>query len=246
MITNEEYAKFLWLNGVLWDGIPKKICTTIDSSPFSLYNFIKPLESEFQLCRNYGERYKFWDKHGVSWFNEVFTWLMNYTINKEKESTMKEKEFVLTEDVGLYQFRNSPDLKILEIEVPKDERFLGVAGSCRVWFQTTSGGLDYLFVNIGGNYLFDKSSESKYDIILKSKKRPFTHEEIMQLRREWAVFRTIGVLNAKGKTLNSFDENSYGLDGCGYISLEDFVETKEYSTDDGKTWHRLYKEVNNG
>lgn len=158
------------------------------------------------------------------------------TINKQKESKMS--EFVLTEDVNLYQFRNKPDWEILEIQRPKTDLGMKLGYPIRVILKDKRGDLISKHYTIDG---FDYSGrKSDSDIILKPQKRPFTHEEILELLRNRTKFREL-----KNKDnvieLNTYSITYYDSTGRAHNGMY-FMQDYEYLLD-SKTWHKLEKEV---
>ena len=170
--------------------------------------------------------------------------LLEYTINKQKESKMS--EFVLTEDISLYQFRNKPNREIIEILIPKNEGAKKLRFPIRVFYKENDR-FDWLNYNLDGKYSTWESDQDA-DIILKPQKkfRPFTHEEILDLRKQWAVFRGDGWSGISYVSLLGMSCEHYTFSSAVSASYFTLVKEYKYSLDDGKTWHKLEKEVNNG
>lgn len=80
-----------------------------------------------------------------------------------------------------------------------------------------------------------------------------THEEILQLRRENALFRCTFDKGLFWYTLVAVSVNKIGffqytLAGVGEfrtLSYSSFIEDVEYSKDDGKTWRKLERKGKN-
>jgi len=249
MITKEEYVDYFFNDcGYAFafsESIINQIHHKLWISNFSrgkvLYSLIVGYINRHVLNYNEALTYNYLTHIVGGSLAPYFKSLINYTINKQKESEMKEKEFVLTEDVSLYQFRNKPERAIIEILIPKNEEAKKLRFPIRVFYKE-NWKTDWLNYTLDGRYS-TWESEQDADIILKPQKRPFTHEEILDLRREFAVFRRdcwtgISYVSLLGMSCEHYNfSNSVS---ATYLSL---IKEYRYSLDDGKTWRKLEKEV---
>ena len=160
-----------------------------------------------------------------------------------KEQTMETEQLIgLTKDASLYQFRNYPNFKIIEILVPENKD-LRKERACTVWYRDQMNELEYIMVFPNGSCNIVRDP---WDVILKPvpKTRPMTHEEIMELRAKGAVFHhkdCPSSLLATFVTITAYyeDNKRYFFENNIHLSYTLFVQNYVYSLDYTKTWHSL-------
>ncbi len=160
-----------------------------------------------------------------------------------KEQTMKTEQLIeLTEDASLYQFRNYPNFKIIEILVPENKD-LRKERTCTVWYRDQMNELKHIMVFPNGSCDF---VGHPCDVILKPvpKTRPMTHEEIMELRAKGAVFQHKNcdpLLSSTFVTITAYfaGKQVYCFEGDSTGSHTQFVQDYVYSLDNTKTWRAL-------